>query len=705
MADEAITQSEKGAQAGTVNPPALTKTLQKKVGAIKDVAQARAIITTLEIAARERNLKNARIMAKYNAEKPYTQQALEAEGLAWKSNFTTMPLPMLIDKVAPRFVKALDGVKYLTNSALPETFPDADVKTEAFRREITKVIRSRPGWTDFISEVSQENALFGFTAVAWLDEFTWFPKHYRQDSFFVPTGTKQQAGSAQVVAFRETFLVHELFQLVEDREAAEVSGWDIENVVRAINSALPENRRTKETNWERIHEDLQRESNVGLSHESGALVVTVWHLLATEISGKVSHYILVANPTKPMDWRTGKAKEKGLEDSPDVLFEREERFENMAIAASFFAFQHGNGKLHGSKGIGREVYAMAAMVDRARNEVVDRLNLAGKVIVQGDPKQIKKFKMHVVGNVLLMETGFTISSERIDAAVEPFMALDQFMTGILDQKVGATTPKAFEGERVTKAAVDLFAAREEESRDNIIGRFLSQFATMMTTMQKRLCDPQTSEADAKAMQERLLKVMSREELDEIAKQPVAETVKDFTEIERQQVVLIASEAKGNPLYNQKEIERRKLSALVGEDFANAVLLPDEDPTIVAEQTRMQQLEMLIILGQASAVAVSPRDNHIVHLEVLSPAMEKAAAEAVTKGAEGLEILQALLVHAEQHFSYAEQTGMDKNQLAPIKQNLSKLRSAVDKLNQMEQDIAAGRPVPGVTPPEEVAPVV
>lgn len=689
MAENTDTDSKEGSTTGGISAPNLSASLKPRRRAIKDARQARNIIRTLEQSRREANIKNARIMSKYNSEKPYTQKALEEDGLAWKSNFTTKPLPMLVDKVAPRFVKLLDGMKYLTNSELPGTFPKASEKTESFRREVSKTIRSRPGWSEFVSEIAMENALFGYTSVAWLDEFSWYPKHFRQDSFFVPSGTKQLANSAQVIVLRESFLIHELFDLIEDKEAASIAGWDVPNTVRAINNAMPENRRCKDVNLERVYEDLVRESNVGLSHEAGALVVTVYHVLATEVSGKVSHYILTEN-----DYPQEKSSDSL--DKSQMLFERDDHFENMSHCASFFSFQHGNGKLHGSKGIGREIYNMAGMLDRARNEVVDRLNLSGKIIIQGDPKSIKKFKMSVVGNALLIDQNFNINERKIDAAVEPFLQLDQFLTSHLDQMAGATTPKAFEGERVTKAAIDLFASREEESRDNISGRFLSQFATMMSTIQVRMCDPDTSEQDAKDMQKRLLEFMSREELNELAKQPVAETVKDFTEIERQQLVAFAAETRGNPLYDQKELERRKATALFGDEFATAVLLPDEDSTVLAEQSRMQALELLILVGQASAIPVSPRDNHLVHLQTMKQAFESSAEQAATKGAEGLEVLQALVAHAEAHLQAAAAAGEDKNKLAEFTKLITGARNAVEKLNQVEEEqarVATAQPAP------------
>jgi hypothetical protein len=649
---------------GAISPPDLTPGLKPRNRAIRDAAQAKNIVMVLLAASRQRNITNARIQAKVNSEKPHTTAALEAEGLSWRSNFSTKPLAMLVEKVAPRFVQAVDGVKYISNSALPDTVEGAAVKTEAFRREITTLARNRAGWKEFIGDLAQENALFGFASVGWLDEFSWFPKFFRQDFMAVPSGTKPTPGKAQVVCLKEVFLLHELFELIEDKQSAKTRGWNLENTVTQLNASMPADRRSQYSAWERVWEDLIRELNLGLSHESGPRVVVVWHVLATEIDGQVSHYIF---------------EEKSFTE----LFTSEDQYETMADAVAFFSFQQGNGTLHGSKGIGRELYAIAGIIDRTRNEVVDRLNLAGKVIVQADEKVLKRFRMTVVGNAILIGQGYAISERKIDAAVEPFLQLDAFLAALLDQMAGATTPKALNGERVTKAAVDFLASREEETKDNIISRFLVQFAGMVGPMQRRMCDPNTSEEDAKEMQKRLLLIMSREELNLLAKQPVAETVKDFTEINRQQIVVIAQEARGNPLYNAKEIERRKLIALIDEEFADAVLLPDEDPTVIAEQSRLQMLELALIVTQGTEVPVSPRDNHMVHFQILMPALEATAKHAVDDP-HAVDVLTAILKHGLAHEQAALQGGVSKPDLKPISAILHKLEAELPKLAQMAQ---------------------
>src|SRR6185369_8360437 len=111
------------------------------------------------------------------------------------------------------------------------------------------------------------------------------------------------------------------------------------------------------------------------------------------------------------------------------------------------------------------------------------------------------------------------------------------------------------------------------------------------------------------------------------------------------------------------------------------LLPEADPTIEAEQTRLQMFELLLLVGQATAVPVSPRDNHILHLKAMAPAM-----------------LQALAAHAEEHLKAAEAGGVDKAQLGETRNFVNKLKGAIDKLNQLEQQPPDFTPPTGAEPP-------
>lgn len=243
-----------------------------------------------------------------------------------------------------------------------------------------------------------------------------------------------------------------------------------------------------------------------------------------------------------------------------------------------------------------------------------------------------------------------------------------------------------------------------------ISRFLEQFTDTVGTMQRRICDPDTVEQDAKDAQKQLLEIMTREEIDELASQPVAGTVKDLTPMERQAIMMLTPTKKGNPLYNQRQLEVEELTAGPGADFAERVLLPDQDPTVTAEQNRQQQLEIVLLSG-GQAVPVSPRDNHMIHLQVVMPNAQQMA-QHIMEGKFPSSVLEAFGAHINEHYNFAVQQGAPKDQLAEVADFVKQLGPALAQLkaieaqaaqvadasNQLDQGGIPGMP-PGVSPIE------
>src|SRR5208282_4774693 len=284
------------------NSPKLNVDMQQHCPALTDIGQALQLVRSLQSENREREKKNSRILERYNAERPFNPAQLRADGLSWKTNFTTRPLTTLIDKVVPRFVTAIRNMKYLTASELPNRFDNATEKTEIFRSEITHTCRSHEKWDQFIADIAQENTLFGYVCAAWLDEYSWFPRFYDQDSFLVPQGTKHSPATATVVCVRDSYLVHELFEMVRDREAANLAGWEVDNVVESINNAIPDDRRSYQTDYSRVYADLVRESAI-LSSFTGAKAVICWHVFVQEVDGFVTHVAFDDRSGKQLFWQ------------------------------------------------------------------------------------------------------------------------------------------------------------------------------------------------------------------------------------------------------------------------------------------------------------------------------------------------------------------------------------------------------------------
>jgi len=667
-------QNQQDPTGGLIESPDVSKAGKPRQNSIKDKTMAKAVVETVVAAGRNRAIVNSRILAKVNAERPYDGRKLESEGLGWKQNFTTKPLPSMIEKVAPRFSQVIEGFKYFTDSKLSSKWENSTEKTEKFREVTTRVIRTRKGWKTLLDDICFNNALFGNCVVASLDEFTWFPQRFVFDEAFLADGTKQDSQHCQIAVLKETMLPHELFAKIKDRESASDVGYFIEESIKEINLASPTQVRDQlmagGTSTEIWYQNAIRELTVGASYMAGASVITVYHLLAREVTGKVSHYQL-AGP------------------SLNMIFSKEDRFKSMESCATFFSYQKGNGTMAGSKGIGRDIYELAGMIDRTRNEIVDRSILSGKTIFQGDIRRIHTFKMQVIGAACIIPSGWTPIETKIDGNIEPFLRLDAYFSMIVDQLIGNVSPPnmaAQGGEAMrSPAAWNLLAAREEETKDSKITRFVEQFVNLIQMMQRRIYDADSVEEDAKAARKELLEIMSEEELKELTEQPVAGTVKDLTPLQRQLIVAAASEKRGNPLYNQRALEVEACTAQISADWAKKVLLPEEDPTEKAEQARLQQFE-LALLQQGQAVPVSKRDNHLIHLQILMPVAEQVSA-AILQGQASTEILEAIAGHITEHANLAQSAGAPKDQLKPVLDFVKKIGPILAKLKEMDSQAA------------------
>jgi hypothetical protein len=662
-------ESPRNPRPGLIQSPELTDAGKPTQRSIKDAGMGQEVVKTLVQANRNRHIVNSRILAKYNAERPYDAAKLEAEGLGWRQNFTTKPLPLMIEKVAPRFTEAVHGLKYLTNSKLSDKYQNSVEKTEKFREVTTRTIRSRKGWRTLVEDIAFDNALFGHSVVSVLDEFSWFPTHFKQDENFLSDGIKQTTSYAQVVALKETMLPHELFDKIKDAKAAEDAGWNVEECRTQINKASPDQIRDRLNvggTLETWYQNAARELVIGASYMAGASVIVVYSLLAREVTGKVSHYRFA-----------------GL--SLNEIFTREDRFDNMESCLSFFAFQKGNGTMHGSKGIGRDIYELAGMLDRTRNEIVDRSILSGKMVIQGDIKRIHTYKMSVIGSTIILPENWKITDQKMDGNIEPFLKLDAYFSMLVDQLIGSTSPPAqlIQGERKSPELINLFASREEEARDVRISRFLEQFTDMVSLMQKRIYDLETDEKDAKSAQQELLDFgLTREEINELANQVVVETVRDLTPQQRQLIVAVASEKKGNPLYNQRQLEVEDLTARIGSDFSKRVLLPQNDPTEQAEQQRLQMFENVMLM-QGQPVPVSPRDNPEIHLSVVVPTAEQMAKHLMD-GKVDTKVFEAVIAHITEHYNQALHQGIPKDKLKAVADLVKKAGPALAQLKTLDQ---------------------
>jgi hypothetical protein len=684
--------------------------LEPKNRAINSVQQAYAVAETLIYDATRKIRQAAKITKKLNGEPPKSPRELANKGKDWQSNTSTGALSTTCSKIPPRLWMPIQNARYLISSTLPEGTVDGANKTEFYRHTITKAIKSWPKWKFFVQGLTKEVSYFGYGFSGFLDNYEWRPTMFRMDRGFVPAGTEILDDSVPFFAVKYDYLPGDLLQLLKTNQEADRDEWQKENVVNAINDARPPVRSGVMANV-RTYEDMIRNGTQWLSFTKGTKVIQTIHLFALEMDGKVSHYVLLADENGGAYSNTeGNAPaDKGL------LFQQLDQFESMGDVFRSFVFEYGNGTIQGSLGAGQILYDMSVQVELARNDSFDNLKMASRLKIEvPDAKDVNTVKMTVQDDkVILGGAKYQGVNAGLVSNVEAFIALDQQMTRLMDEKVGAFLPPApVPGTSATATQVNVQVQREDEIRNAILENFLMQFGMLTHSMERRLTDPDSTDKVAKEVMKTLKKKLSTEEIKQLRDSEPTETIIAFTDIVvKQQAAFLQSKTQGpnSQMYDQFQIEQFISQAMVGLDLASVVLPPGEDQNKVIAAARQQLIEGTT-LGNGAPVPVLPTDNHWVHMQTLKPAMNGILQQASQDPAK-IPISQNILQHYTTHYELGvEAKTIPKDQINPEKRLIAEWEKVIESAQQkaaaeaaMQQLQEAGAAMAdGSLPPEELA---
>ena len=576
---------------------------------------------------------------------PFPAERLKQEGKSHKSNMPTGIMQSTMGKVAPRLYSYVNNARYLDAAELPSNDPDTGVpianhqsKTEKLRNIFTKTVRQWPKWYLFQVGLAEEDSRFGHCFVGWLDDIEWRPTLYRLDQAQVPFGTEILEEQIPFWSAKDSYLVHEIFDQIRDKETAEEEGWDVDAVVEAINEAVPKQRvgEGEEGNYIE-YEDLVRECAPGWVYQKEARVIEVYHVFATEYDGRVSQYMY--------DKRTKKQ-----------LYGREDRYAQMTDCVIPFTFQFGNGTIHGSYGVGQMIWDVANTMEKSRNGAMDSLRSRTRMVLQvQNPADLNKSKLVIQDDATWIVGATSVGNiGTLPDTVESFITLDTYLSRMLEEKIGAfLPPPQVAGVDRTATEANLAALREEETKRAILEYWLKHFGLLTATMRRRLFNPNSNDRIARAAyQEAINHGISEREIDIWRNVAARASILDFSQQEDQQVAGYVASRLGDPDFDQKKLKRLLTTVTIGSDYADDLIIPGEDDTVVAEAVRKQTLELLA-LREGDPIPVSPRDNDEIHIRVLMGDPDEGgqygngAIAALISGG-NTEGAQAALDHWSQH---------------------------------------------------------
>ena len=710
---------------------------------IENAQQALSIFNRFKINNTKRMGRNKVVADAYNGSTPYSNVDLEAAGQGWRSNFSTLFMASLIDRVTPRFVDAIHSMKYLTASKLPGEYTDSDDKTTTFRDRITKLIREWSGWADFVAQVAQENVTYGYTAAVFMDELNWRPRTFAQEKLYFDDNSPQSAGQLPIFCVEVDYYIHELVEILREPEVAEEAGYEVDNIRRAINSAMP----PKESflSNPRQLSDLVREGNMYLSYHRQSRVIQTAHIFVVNYEGGgVDHWWV---NTRSLNMNDGLINDSQVQaqpgddnNNPALLFYGENVARTMKDVIALYSFQAGNIKLMGSKGLGRLLVNMDIAINRCRMCFIDSIYQSGLIIAQADEKDIPFMQPRVAYPFMWVPKTANISNAMFETNADAFMALDNKLTALSEIIAGAFIPGQITiqgGPEQTATEVSIDAQRENEVKQGILNRWWTQKTMCVGTMQRRICSVENIRAAIEFKQARdnaqtegmklvtqrnfemLVAIdpdnadiyvaspslgtadydavhaivgmmddgMTPDEILFCAQSSASDFSQDVGVLRDQALLAYAGVARGDPDIDQWKLKEMVTIAQLGPERCKELLIPQQENTQSLEASRAQIIEYSAML-EGEPVVVSPRDNHLVHFRtlqqrvfpMLTQMQQIQPATAVPK--QMMNSATMAVQHGEAHLDMLMQSGAVKQKdIAP---EIKALKQAQQILTQIAQ---------------------
>ena len=654
------------------------KTLKDSGRTISSVSQAFQVCENLIYDWKKGIANAARITAKLNGERPYNQGKLKNAGKDWKTNISTGFLATECARVLPRLFMPIKTAKYLTAAALPPNWADGLEKTEFFRQVVTETIRSWPKFNFYNRGLAREVGIFGFGYNVFFDEYDWRPTLMRMDKGFLPMGTEVMENEPSFFMAKYDYKPAELLKLVRDSVDAGRDEWQKDNAAIAISNAAPPVNGTLYENV-RSFEELIRQSAWIYTYSKGEKVIRTWHLFSRESSGKVSHYILLADNSTPL----GDAQKKDLSDvSVRLLYEKLDKFESMTDCVNTMVFDYGDGTVHGSWGAGQILYDLAAQVEKIRCDSIDNMRSTNKIKAQvPDAKNVNDVKLTINDQMMIISGAqFAGNTAAMPQDVAGYEALDQKLSQVAQQKIGAFVPPIpLQSNDVKAAQINAALTKEKELQESLLENWLIQFAQVIKTMTKRLCDKDSPDDISKSVRKVLLERMTEEEIKILSAQVPVKSVMEFTEIKSQQRAQFAQSVVNNPLFKQSVVARVMAEGIGDERFVNAIVLPEGDTSDATKAQHDQMLENSALnMGQPVPVIVS--DNDYLHMQQLQPMIMQ-----LLQSPDKLPIAELALRHYASHYSQGvSKKMMPKDEINSLKSWIASVEKHIAAIKQGQQ---------------------
>ena len=632
---------------------------------LTDVNAAQGIFAALLRADEKSNINRSRIQAMFDGAPPYDPAILRSTNQASRCNLNFGEAGRFLDLASSGYVDLIDSVENLVQVETTVGEPGARMRNDAvIAEEVTRVLRS---WPDFYSaylRLANQFLMHGVGVTYFEDERDFRFRTCGLADFLMPRQTQASEHSIEVASARRSYMVHELYQFIQDPAVAASRGWDVAEVQRVITTASTQNMPRQFTDWE----DIQRElKNNDLYTGIRANVVNVVNMWVREFDGTVSHFMFAENSPKAF------------------LMQRTSRFQNPEQAFLLFTYGVGtNGTYHSIRGLGHRIYNHIQTSNRLQCQLVDSSMLSSSIMLSPEtPRALNDLSLTYYGPYSVLPPNFKVIDKGIpNTATTVGPALENLSKQLNDNLDFYSNRGALNGgpyRNKTQIQAELEQATRLTSSQ--LNQFYSSWRRLMRECVRRLVGGPKSDPAVRDFYRRTAargvapEVIRSLDFDKtVATRAVGSgnaTNRSAALMDLEQLLPLLDEVgKRNVVYD-------RIAARVGYENAARYAQNPEEPR-PPQDAKVAELENSV-LQSGNPVSVQPGELHETHLNIHLQKLVEITGAVDAGQADLVQTLPALQAYSEHCAAHLEQLAQNPSATVVVSQAQQVLQQAGQKI--------------------------
>lgn len=423
--------------------------------------------------------RSAAYQGQVDGNPPYNPQKMRAQGRASDPNFNTLEARALWAQACVPYYDLFTGDRHYVDVRLKESaLGDSRMRQRAeniLTEEYDRMLTRWTGWDLVMQRMLGDFVLHGKGFLQWQSSTSWRSRKVEHHKVLVPDGTSiDYDEELECLVVLHDYQVVTLYGKIKDDGAAKAVGWNVPEVYRALQYAVPSDPTTGSPADAMAVQQMLRDSDIFVSARSS--MVRTAHIYVREFDGKWSHCIVRRdNIPSGSDPATAAARmNPGQPTNLEYMFEARSRYESLHDCLVPFFFDAGATSWNGATGLGRDIFAAAQLKDRLACNLAQAAFLRGSLVLQ--PRQAtdkKKMQAIVMGAVTWLPAECEVHQGSvlgdITGNIEVTRELDQTLqrnTGIYrptidkqtgnPQTLGEFQAKFAQATALTSGAVDRF---------------------------------------------------------------------------------------------------------------------------------------------------------------------------------------------------------------------------------------------------------